>query len=52
MHVVKNYLDKFCKASGQNVSVAKPSVFFSADANNQLIENICNVLDMQKMDDT
>ncbi|XP_019200262.1 PREDICTED: uncharacterized protein LOC109193892 [Ipomoea nil] len=51
VNVIMRCLDLFCEASGQKVSFAKSSVYFSSNTNEMLAQEISNALHMMKTTD-
>ena len=45
---IKDVLNKFCKESGQVVSVEKSRIYFSPNVPSNTKEDICNILDISK----
>lgn len=45
------FLNTYCRASGQEVSMQKPSIFFGAKNPVGLRAKVCNILGMQQVDD-
>jgi len=50
-HTIKNCLQEFCEASGQKVSMAKSSIYFSPNTNEVVMAEIYNILRFQQTDD-
>jgi len=47
---IKECLKEFCDASGQKISMAKSSIYFSSNTDDATIAEVCNILEMQHTD--